>query len=114
MSKNEQKAYLITSLHSVVVDYYRKKKQTPAFNPNFFSFLPSPQHTDNYKYPHIEQAMKQLSNREQLLLYYKYFMEYSGREISRLMNIKYPAVFTYLARARHHFIKCYEEIQNEE
>lgn len=108
MSENARKAYILTTLYSVTMDYFRKSKNEALLSDTALYEDHVPQAYDGYTFQ-ISQALHQLSDMDQKILYYKYFMGYSGRQIAKLLNIGYPGIYTYLTRARKRFKTFYDK-----
>ena len=59
----------------------------------------------------VREMIGKLSEREQNILYYKYFIRISDEEISISMGIAASSVRVYLLRARRHLLNLYQECE---
>jgi RNA polymerase sigma-70 factor (ECF subfamily) len=64
---------------------------------------------NNVKYDKLYTYVEKLCGRDRDLLMYKYFLEYSDKEIGNVMGIPYRNVGTYITRAKRKLLNYMQE-----
>lgn len=104
-------SYLVYTIKHVCIDYIRKetrrsKRAYSGSADDIAAYIPDLQAATEENYMHdeeavtLEKALYQLSEKDRNLLYFKYNMEMSDREIAKLLDIPAQHVRQYAARAR--------------
>lgn len=104
-------SYIVYTLKHVCLDYIRKKvrrsqRSFSGLTDDIADHVPDLQAATEENFLHeeemktLEQTLFQLSEKDRNLLYFKYIMELSDKEISEIMDIPAQHVRMYIARAR--------------
>ncbi|RRJ66053.1 sigma-70 family RNA polymerase sigma factor [Paenibacillus oralis] len=104
-------SYIVYTLKHVCLDYIRKKarrskRSFSGLTDDIADHIPDLQAATEENFLHeeemktFEQTLFQLSEKDRNLLYFKYIMELSDKEISEIMDIPAQHVRMYIARAR--------------
>lgn len=105
-------SYLVYTIKHVCIDYIRKKARYDKHaysgsSEDIADLIPDLQAATEENYiqdeenENIEKALFQLSERDRHLLYFKYNMGMSDKEIAKMLDIPVQHVRQYAARARH-------------
>ncbi|MBB6690944.1 sigma-70 family RNA polymerase sigma factor [Cohnella xylanilytica] len=112
LSSYKMTSYIFYTLKHVCLDYNKRKVQyskrtLSGLTNDITDNIPDLQATIDENLLLLEelevlkQALLQLSERDRYLLFYKYTMELSDREIAGLINIPHNHIRQYVARAKH-------------
>lgn len=117
--------YFKCTVSNVAIDYRRKRKMeqtlAEAYGDNYMrdisigrlSTLPEMILESEEAIDTIRKFMEQLDERDQMLVFYKYMLEYSNKEIAELTEIPLDQVTTYIGRAKKRLIKMLNEEVNK-
>jgi len=116
LDKGQRTSYLVSTIRNVSLNYLRyrnltSRKLLPDFTDDHAASIPEDGLSIEDYYSIKEQVNEliagigSLSERDQKLLYLKYYCELNAREIGDLMNLPANHVREYIVRARHRAIK---------
>jgi len=116
LEPNKLAPYLVHTTQNVTLNYIKQRKRTLnkthiGINDDGVDLIADDQPTleDMYSlkedYQHIGEIISGLSERDQQLLYNKYMLELSDKEIAVTLDIKEANVRSYLTRARRRAMK---------
>jgi RNA polymerase sigma-70 factor (ECF subfamily) len=95
--------YFVITIRSVCIDYLRKNK--------IKSNMSEKGHINEFEksemYIDLSNALLKMSERDKELLTYRYTMEMSSKEISKITGIKESNVNSYIRRAREKLLKIF-------
>lgn len=119
LSEAQLLAYIVKTIQSCAIDYYRKNKGEPVFeNLEDHTELEIPCDVmENLDKEALEmklgEMLKHLPQREQDILVYKYIMDYDDVRISQLLGIKAESVRMALTRARRKVKEFWKEYEHD-
>lgn len=112
LNRYQRTSYIVYTLRHVCLDYIRKKSRrskhmflgatediAPVLTATGDEFAHTEMHDE------LEQALLQLTERDRSLLFFKYYMEMTDKEIACLSGIPADHVRQYVARARHRALR---------
>lgn len=111
LNKSQITAYVCRTVNSVAIDFYRRNMKGDSkikFSPyadladelEDDSMSPHERYEKMQEYEMLGTALLQLSERDKDLLYYKYYLELSDKEIAYLLDMEHTNVRVSLNRAR--------------
>lgn len=121
LSLTSRAYYFKCTVSNVAIDYQRKRKMEQTFAETYgdsymrnisigrLSILPEMILESEETIDTIRKFMEHLEERDQMLVFYKYMLEYSNKEIAELMDIPLDQVTTYIGRAKKRLIKMLNE-----
>lgn len=109
-------SYVVYTVKNTSIDYIKHQsvKNKVVFlgqDEDFIEMVCDSEHTpeelliNKERYKDLAEAIDSLSERDRNLLYSKYILELSDKEISKLMNIPQNNIRQYLVRARQRALK---------
>lgn len=109
-------SYIVITIRNISINYIKKRnneknKMHLSGYDNFIETLPDiactleEDYTTKETYQALGEAIRQLSERDRNLLFYKYYLELTDKEIAKLMNIPVNNIREYLVRARRRALK---------
>ena len=106
-AKASVKTWIFRITDNALVDFYRRRRSTVSFDADTGLDNVLHVHFDDEYERRMEperravlSALRQLPERDRTLIYYRYYLEISNREIARRMNLNENTVAAILARAR--------------
>lgn len=116
LDKYKTVAYIIATLKNTSINYinkHNKEKEVMYFSDNDSLPESSPEiaytieeeYENKETYESLWETISDLSERDKYLLFYKYNLELSDKEIAKLMNIPVNNIRQYLVRAKRRALK---------
>ena len=117
--------YLYFTIDNLIKDYYRTQKHETELLNELLEKEENNSKADDYfniinplllkeEYDMLWRLVDNLSEKNTVLLYYKYVLEYSDNKISEIMNIKPQNIHVYIHRAVKELRKQYEKAKEGE
>lgn len=106
-------SYVYSTVNSVCIDYLRKKGNNnlhledleDIFEEELVEISAEQRYMSIEIARDVRKAMDQLPKNDKDLLHYKYFMDYSLKEISQYTHIPYQNISSYLSRAKRKLVE---------
>ena len=110
--------YFVITIRSVCIDYLRKNKIKSKYLDEYVTEeqvintnMSEKRHINEFEksemYIDLSNALLKMSERDKELLTYRYTMEMSSKEISKITGIKESNVNSYIRRAREKLLKIF-------
>lgn len=109
-------SYIVSAIRNISIDYIKHRTVESGLvimgmEDDFMDSIPDTVHTPEAvftikeTYEELGAAIETLSERDRNLLHYKYNLEFSEKEIAKIMNMPVNNIREYLVRARHRALK---------
>ena len=106
--KSAMKTWIFRIAQNVMIDHYRKQRASLSLDSCVDAVPDEVQVHFDEQYEHfcqsrrqmIFEALRQLPERDRMLVYYRYYLHVSNREIARMLGMKENTISAALYRAR--------------